>query len=503
MRIRPLVIALCALLAASAAFRRLNAADAGLVITKYHIGETPVTVFRLRDAPPGPVVAIAHGFAGSRPLMRGFATTLARNGYVAATFDFPGHGRNPNPLTGDLTIPDGATQRLVDELAEVAARLRVAPHGDGRLAVLGHSMAGDVIVRFARAHPEVAATVAVSMFSPAVTADEPRNLLMIAGDWEPGLKAEALRALRLTAGEDAAAGRTYGAFGDGSARRVAFAPHAEHIGVLYSPAAMAEALGWLNATFGHSGAGHIDARGPWVLLLIGAMTALAAPLSRLLPRVAAAGQGSGLRDARLILAVLGPMLATPLILSQVHVRFLPVVVGDYLAMHFALYGFLTASGLWLAGARTPRRDLRWAALALAALAIGAYAFAGIGLPIDAYVSSFMPIPARLPLMAALLAGTIPYFLADEWLTRGPDAPRWAYGASKLCFLLSLGVGVALDPPRLFFLLILAPALTLFFIVFGLFSAWAYRRTFHPFAGGLANAAIFAHAIAATFPMVAG
>ena len=47
--------------------------------------------------------------------------------------------------------------------------------GDGRLAVLGHSMATDIIVRFAESRPDVAATVAVSMFSPAVTATSPQS----------------------------------------------------------------------------------------------------------------------------------------------------------------------------------------------------------------------------------------------------------------------------------------------------------------------------------------
>ena len=67
--------------------------------------------------------------------------------------------------------------------------------GDGRLAVLGHSMASDIIVRFAQAAPDVAATIAVSMFSPVVTATTPRNLLVITGEWEGMLKREALRAV--------------------------------------------------------------------------------------------------------------------------------------------------------------------------------------------------------------------------------------------------------------------------------------------------------------------
>jgi hypothetical protein len=37
----------------------------------------------------------------------------------------------------------------------------------------------------------------------------------------------------------------------------------------------------------------------------------------------------------------------------------------------------------------------------------------------------------------------------------------------------------------------------------LFSDWAYRRSAHPFVGGIANAVSFAWAIGVTFPLPAG
>ena len=62
---------------------------------------------------------------------------------------------------------------------------------------------------------------------------------------------------------------------------------------------------------------------------------------------------------------------------------------------------------------------------------------------------------------------------------------------------------ALNLERLFFLIILAPAMLLFFVVYGLFSRWTMRATGDPFVAGAANAAVFAVAIAVTFPMIAG
>jgi dienelactone hydrolase len=425
MRRAPLIVALIAILAAALSLWKLAEAESGVLIEHGRVGATPVAVFRPEGAAPAPAVLVAHGFAGSRPLMRAFATTLARNGYVAVTYDFLGHGRHPEPLTGDVTREDGATRRLLDQTAEIAAFARAHPAADGRLAILGHSMAADIIVRFAQ-EDDVATAIPVSMFSPVVTADSPPSMLIIVGEWETFLVEEALRALRAFAGEEAGAGVTYGDPAEGRARRVAIADNVEHIGVLYSPEAMAEARDWLGAVFEREGTGYADARGPWVLTLIFAMAALAWPLSTLLPPLVEPHRGAALRGRAFWIAALGPAIATPLILSVAKVSFLPVVVGDYLAEHFALYGLLTTLALWRLGGLGDSRG-PWPKplpVLAAAAAVSAYALIGVGRPLDAYVSSFTPTLARLPILAALFLGTLPYFIADEWLTRGPGAPRW-------------------------------------------------------------------------------
>ena len=117
------------------------------------VGETPVTIFRPQVGAAAPVVVIAHGFAGSQQLMQPFAETLARNGYIAMTFDFLGHGRNPIPMRGDITEGQTITAALLDELDHVAACAQDLPESDGRVAVLGHSMASDIVVRFAAGEP--------------------------------------------------------------------------------------------------------------------------------------------------------------------------------------------------------------------------------------------------------------------------------------------------------------------------------------------------------------
>jgi hypothetical protein len=499
---RRVLVGLIAIMAIVIALFQLRDSSNGLTITHIYVGETPVTVFRPASKTAAPVIVIAHGFAGSQQLMQPFAETFARNGYMAVTFDFLGHGRNPLPMHGDITEGTGITSQLLGELTEVAAAARKLDGSDGRLAVLGHSMASDIVVRFAQASPDVQATVAVSVFSPGVSASSPRNLLVVVGALEPSmLRDEGLRIVGLAAGGEAAAGETYGTFADGTARKLVLASGVEHIGVLYARDSMVAALDWMNRAFGRSDTGYIDRRGIWLGLLFAGIVGLAWPLSALLPVASVTPAGAGLRWKPLLLAAFVPALLTPLILWKLPTDFLPILLGDYLALHFGLYGALTAAMLLAVGGRRVPARSSWRKIALATVAVGAFNIIAFGVPIDSYVFSFMPIPARWPLIAAIAAGCVPYFIADEWLTRGSGARRGAYALTKFCFLLSLAIAVALNPMKLFFLVIIVPAILLLFLAFGLISRWAYQATGHPLPGALANAAVFAWGIAVTFPMI--
>jgi dienelactone hydrolase len=532
-----------AIFAIAAALWRLEAAGDSVVVTPVDIGEIPARIYRPRSGGSHPVVVIAHGFAGSQQLMQSFALTLAHDGYIAVTFDFPGHGRNRSPLRGSITDAGGATQALVEATRRVADYARGL--GDGRLAVLGHSMASDIVIRYAETDPKVAATIAVSMFSPMVTATAPANLLVIVGDWEGMLKREALKAVALaSAPAPPAAGITYGSPVAGTGRRAAFSPQTEHVSVLFSRDSMREALDWLDRSFGtvRTQPPWLDHRGPWILLLVAGVVMLARPLTALLPRLAVPALGARRTWRGLRLPLLLPPVATPLLLRVLPTHFLPVLVGDYLAMHFALYGLSTilcmaatkaaagaATGAGTgagtanssdtadsstsatsaasetsagpAGAAATPIAVNRVALACTTLAVVAFGFLALVWPIDRFFTSFIPGPQRFVLILAMLVGTTIFFLSDEWLTRG--GARGAYAASKLLFLLSLALAVALDPYRLFFLVIIIPEILLFFLIYGLFSAWVYRRTGHPFVAGIASAVAFAWAIGVTFPLLTG
>jgi hypothetical protein len=271
---------------------------------------------------------------------------------------------------------------------------------------------------------------------------------------------------------------------------------------------MREALGWLDAAFGveRTTQPDLDDRGPWIMALLAAIIVLAWPLSRVLPEVVVPPTGGNRRWTQLWLPLLVPMVAVPLVLRLVPTHFLPMLVGDYLAVHFLAYGILTLLMLAVTGrGRHPDNRVRTSlgALGIAILAVAGFEFAGFVWPINTFVTSFVPGPERLALISAMLVGTLAYFLADEWLTRGDRAARGAYPASKLAFLVSLGLAIALDFERLFFLIIILPVILLFFLIFGLFSRWIYRATGHPAVAAIAHAILFAWSIGVTFPILAG
>lgn len=481
---------------------QIESGRAGIDRIPVEIGETPATLYRATGAAPAPLVVIAHGFAGSRQLMEPFAITLARAGYVALSYDLLGHGRNPAPLTGDITDEKGATEALLREMQRVVAWGVARPETRGGTALLGHSMASDIVARYAVRHPDIAATVAVSMFSAAPTADLPRNLLIVVGAWEGFLAEEALRTLRLSAGPGAVAGQGYGSVEAGTGRRVEIAPNVEHVSVLYSRSALTTARDWLNAVFERDGSGPADRRGLWAALLFPGLVLLGYGASALLPRVERGRRAPVTGWPRFLAAALGPALLTPLILWPLDTGFLPVLVADYLALHFLLYGALTTAAMLLLGAR-PQGSPHRGRLALATLLATGFGLLAIGLPIDAYYAAFLPIPERAGLLFALLIGTASYLMADERLIRGVGAPPFAAAITKLAFLASLALAVALNLEKLFFLLIILPVVVLFFLLYGALSGWIWRATGHPGPAGIAHAIAFAWALGVTFPLIGG
>jgi hypothetical protein len=393
-------------------------------------------------------------------------------------------------MSGDVTRIDGTTRLLVEETRRVIDAGLALPGTDGRVALLGHSMASDVVIRTAIADPRVEAVVAVSMFSEAVTATEPRRLLALSGAWEGFLRDAALDAVRLvepSAGEGATV--TDGA----TVRRAAVAPGVEHVGVVYALTSLREAQSWLDDAFGRETAPTPAGIGPWLALLMAALVALAWPLAALLPARSPPPEPVSLRAYAVALAL--PAVLAPLIATQIDVRLLPVLVADYLALHLALQGLLQIALLRRAGVRFgPLRPLALAALLLWGLGV-------FGVALDRYGANFWPVPERLAIIAALALGTVPYMAADALATVGTGASFLRRLAARGALLGSLALAVALDFERLLFLAIIFPVILLFFLVFGSMGRWVGTRA-GATPAGLALGLILAWSLGVSFPMFA-
>ena len=466
---------------------RLESVRSGIEITEMQAGSTPVRAYAA-PAADGPVVVVAHGFAGSLQLMEAYALTLARSGYRVFSFDFEGHGRNPVPMSGDVNAIEGTTQRLIDETQRVVDFALDGTGWAGSVALLGHSMATDVIARAAVADDRVGPVVGISMFSQAVTAMAPADLLMITGEWEPGLREAAINAMGLVQ-DSAGEGDT--AQANGIIRRAVIAPKVEHVGVLYSPPGLREAAAWLDRSYGRSGDIAPAATGGWIALLLGSLVAIAWALAAFLPQQV--GRRSPLQTKQLLIASVVPAIVAPLIAMWIKIDALPVLVADYLMVHLLIYGVVQLA--LLNRFKVPFGSMGW--IGLAALLVWGIGVFGMGL--DRYAANFIPNGTRWAIVALLAFGTVPFMVADALTTAGGRAPFWHRLTARTAFFLSLAAAVTLDFEGLFFLIIILPVILLFFIVYGLMGRWVAQHQ-GALAAGLGLGLILAWSLGVTFPL---
>ncbi|WP_224824004.1 alpha/beta hydrolase [Cognatishimia sp. MH4019] len=466
---------------------RLEGARSGVEISEAFAGTTPVRIYAQPEA-DGPVVVVAHGFAGSLQLMEAYALSIAQSGYRVFSFDFEGHGRNPVPMSGDVNKIEGTTQRLIDETRRVMTFAIAETGWDGSVALLGHSMATDVIARAALADARVGPVIGISMFSQAVTGQAPTDLLMITGDWEPMLRdaaVDAMQAVEPGAGE----GDTVEA-GD-LIRRAVVAPNVEHVGVLYSPTGLREAVAWLDRSYGRSSEPKLAMTGGWIALLLGAIVAMAWALAAFLPQVV--GRRVPLETRQLLIASGVPAVIAPLTAMWIDIGALPVLVADYLMVHLLIYGVVQLAILRYFN--VPFGRMGWIGLiALLVWGIGAF-----GMGLDRYAANFTPNGTRWLIVAVLALGTVPFMVADALTTAGGRAPFWHRLVARAAFFLSLAAAVALDFEGLFFLIIILPVILLFFIVYGLMGRWVAQHQ-GALAAGLGLGLILAWSLGVTFPL---
>lgn len=459
----------------------VGASRRGLVVRELTSNGIPMLYVAPAGAStPVPGVVVAHGFAGSKQLMLGYAYTLAHAGYAAMLFDFDGHGANGAALDRDS---------LQANIAAAAARLIAQPEVDrSRLALLGHSMgSGAAMTAGINESGRYSAVVAISPTSASVRPDAPRNLLLQAGSLEGRFVSNAERLLANAGGpnDDLAAGR---------ARELLVVPLAEHITILFRRESHAAALDWLGRTFGTARAtGYVDRRIVWYgLHLAGWMLVLVAlaPVlrSRSLPR-----RTSSARRRWLGLLV-GPLAATLVVGLIGRAAAISTLLGIQVGGAVALW-FLIAGAIWLLFSRPVERPtLRDLALGALFLALLVLAF---GVMAQGVWVQWWPIPERLWRWPILSLACLPWFLAagySQWGMRLGGRLLWWLGQSVM---LVVGLYATLIlAPSMGFLVLLMPLLPLILLVLSI-GASSFDR---PWAYATGSAFFFGWLVAVVFPL---
>ncbi|MBD2465034.1 alpha/beta fold hydrolase [Oscillatoria sp. FACHB-1407] len=457
-------------------------ARSGLQVRSFQREGIPLIYVAPQRAEAVPGVLIAHGFAGSKQLMLGYAHVLAHAGYAVLLWDFDGHGANPTRLQRY------ELERNLD--VALQALLEQPEVNPDRLAVLGHSMGSGIAMTAAlQGGDRFAATVAVSPTGADVTPQTPRNLQLQAGSGEGRFISNAERLLAQAGGEN-----TNLAAGEG--RELVIVPGVEHITILFSDNSHQAALRWFDATFGrvHSSQ-YADRRMAWYgLHLLGWIAALAAvaPLLReadtTTMRIPPVRRWAGL--------LISPMIAVTglVLLSQrVDLQNLGgVQVGGAVGVWFLIAGLAWLGML----ARLPRLTLRTVGLGIVLFAV---LWIALGAMAQVVWLQWWLIPIRLRIWLPLAVACLPWFLASGIVQQNIGVGKRVLWWLAQSVILIGGFGLTLQfLPQLGFMFLLLP---LFPPLIGILSlvagflnrAWVYA---------IASSLFFGWLLAAGFPLSA-
>jgi pimeloyl-ACP methyl ester carboxylesterase len=393
----------CGLLLVGISVWQIYAAQNGLNVTNLPTSNPPVTIITPANAAPAswPTVLIAHGFAGSAVLMRGFALTLAHAGYTTVSWDFEGHGANPNPLVSS----NDSDVLLKDAEAALSSAAQTGLVDTQHVAILGHSMGSGVALAYGSVHPDTFATIAVSPVNQTVTPELPHNLLLMAGSLEPQFASNAKQLLALAGGQNTD-------FSSGTARQLIVVPNVEHISILFSPTAHLTARTWLDETFGpQPGAtSYTDRRIIWFGIGILGFIFLSIASVGSLPVSTPEKVTSAPKWLRLVAIISGSLAATLMLwlgslLGVKLNQLLGLLVGGYIIIWFGIAGVISLLIL------RPHIYIPRSMEIIKGLVAFAALWLGVGLLGHFVWLPWLLIPARLWLWVPAAIVLLPWFFA--------------------------------------------------------------------------------------------
>lgn len=266
-------------------------------VTFPNYNQIPIRAKLLRPVDAGPDnrlpgVVYIHGYQNNRETGDAYCLELARRGFVVLNIDAIGRGNSGLP--GDPKAPDfDLTYGGRSSLAFLRKLDSVDPT---RTALVGHSLGAEMAYGVALKDADLRALV-ITGFAYTKKADtqRPANMLMIFGKWDEyrdrmtGVRdfeqewMSTEQSRKVFGRDDAKLSKTYGDFGDGTARRV-YMPRTIHIGESHSSDAVAEALNWLRQALQPPEKYWVDADSQiWAIKEWSTLVAMLAGLGALLP----------------------------------------------------------------------------------------------------------------------------------------------------------------------------------------------------------------------------
>ncbi|MFN6564781.1 MAG: alpha/beta hydrolase [Nostoc sp. ChiSLP01] len=476
---RSLVLVVIALVLIVISWWGVLRVQTSLIVRPIERQQVPLLYVAPKNAQNVPGVLIAHGYAGSKQLMLGYAYTLAHAGYATMLWDFDGHAANTKPLEkNSLQQNLNVAYKVLIEQPEVDR---------SRLAVLGHSMGSGAVMTAAINQVErYAATVAISPTGASITANAPRNLLLQAGSWESGFVANAKRLLQRGGGENSN-------FAEAKARKLLIIPNAEHITILFRNFSHQAARDWLNSTFRiNSQSSYTDYRMLWYFLHLLAWLAILAAIAPVLATPPINNKTQQLKSW--IGLLVAPFVATGTLVLINRLGDIDglggVLVGGAVSIWFGVAGLS-----WLIAMTTLQPP------SLRALAIGITLFIilwiGFGAMAQVVWLQWWLIPARLQIFPMLAVACFPWFLASgvaqQNLNFG-ERVLWWLGQSAV--LIGGFILVLAFLPQLGFIYLLLPLFPVLMAIFS-FCFWLLNN---PWGYGIGSSLFFGWVLASAFPL---